>query len=276
MEPMPQPPDTGSSIPFPNYFWAKTTKDGQPGISVRDHCLNVGCVAEALFKQLPKPLQDLLTPGAVTLAALHDVGKITPGFQAQCGAGSRKTGWTSMRSYEKNHALVSKCFINQVFDDEMLEPWAEAIGAHHGFPNEGRNFTREPDDEPGVLTAALFAEHPKHSSSIWNLGATWRAVCDKHRDRREQEPSDPEQLRFRRLIACDAEELADHLLGIVRFAKNTGDGVPINYETLWWDLREWFDPKNANRPVKLRWACGFHRATPEPEPTNDPAPVVSQ
>jgi len=30
------------------HFWAKTTRDGQPGISVRDHCLNVGCVAEAL------------------------------------------------------------------------------------------------------------------------------------------------------------------------------------------------------------------------------------
>ena len=31
------------------HFWAKTTKDGQPGISVRDHCLNAGCVAEALI-----------------------------------------------------------------------------------------------------------------------------------------------------------------------------------------------------------------------------------
>ena len=31
------------------HFWAKTTEDGQPGISVRDHCLNVGCVAEALI-----------------------------------------------------------------------------------------------------------------------------------------------------------------------------------------------------------------------------------
>jgi hypothetical protein len=28
------------------HFWAKTTADGKPGISVRDHCLNVGCVAE--------------------------------------------------------------------------------------------------------------------------------------------------------------------------------------------------------------------------------------
>jgi hypothetical protein len=34
-------------------FWAKTTKDGLPGISVRDHCLNVGCVAEALRETLP-------------------------------------------------------------------------------------------------------------------------------------------------------------------------------------------------------------------------------
>jgi hypothetical protein len=35
------------------YFWAKTTKDANgtevPGISVRDHCLNVGRVAEALI-----------------------------------------------------------------------------------------------------------------------------------------------------------------------------------------------------------------------------------
>jgi hypothetical protein len=33
-------------------FWAKTVRDAQgsetPGISVRDHCLNAGCVAEAL------------------------------------------------------------------------------------------------------------------------------------------------------------------------------------------------------------------------------------
>ena len=35
----------------PEDFWAKTIKDANraevPGISVRDHCLNVGCVAVA-------------------------------------------------------------------------------------------------------------------------------------------------------------------------------------------------------------------------------------
>jgi hypothetical protein len=29
-------------------FWAKTTADDQSGISVRDHCLNVSAVAEAV------------------------------------------------------------------------------------------------------------------------------------------------------------------------------------------------------------------------------------
>jgi CRISPR-associated endonuclease/helicase Cas3 len=66
---------------------------GKPGISVRDHCLNVGCVAEALVRLLPKPLQDLLPRGAITLAALHDVGKITPGLRRRCAC-----CWPSNRS----------------------------------------------------------------------------------------------------------------------------------------------------------------------------------
>jgi len=46
--------------------WAKTTKDGEPGISVRDHCLNVGCVAEALVALLPPQLHKLIPTGAAT------------------------------------------------------------------------------------------------------------------------------------------------------------------------------------------------------------------
>jgi CRISPR-associated endonuclease/helicase Cas3 len=57
--------------------WAKTTEDGKPGISVRDHCLNVGCVAEALLALLSPQLHKLIPPGAATLAALHDLGKVS-------------------------------------------------------------------------------------------------------------------------------------------------------------------------------------------------------
>jgi hypothetical protein len=49
-------------------FWAKNPTDGGPGISVRDHCMNVGCVAEALISGCPR------------------TSKICPAFQAKCKA----------------------------------------------------------------------------------------------------------------------------------------------------------------------------------------------
>ena len=67
--------------------WAKTINgrpDDPPGILVRDHCLNVGCVAEALLALFPPQLTALLPSGATTLAALHDIGKVSPGFQQKC------------------------------------------------------------------------------------------------------------------------------------------------------------------------------------------------
>jgi CRISPR-associated endonuclease/helicase Cas3 len=118
--------------------WAKTLSDGSPGISVRDHCLNVGCVAEALINLLPKRLQKLLPPGAATLAALHDVGKVSPGFQQKCEKwlvqyGLRdqalNEGWNVR---ETDHAKVSQFTVQQLRDNSKLHPWAAIIGAHHG------------------------------------------------------------------------------------------------------------------------------------------------
>jgi CRISPR-associated endonuclease/helicase Cas3 len=114
--------------------WAKTTEDGQPGISVRDHCLNVGCVAEALLASalVPPP------PGTATMAALHDVGKVLAGFQ------SKSEPWLVAHALrdlalreawnlcESDHAKVSQFTVQQLLANWRLDPWAAAVGAHHG------------------------------------------------------------------------------------------------------------------------------------------------
>ena len=130
----------------PRECWAKTTEDGQPGISVRDHCLNVGCVAEALIDVLPKSFLDLLPHSVATLAALHDVGKISPGFQQKCPAWIQQCGLFARAEKEKwmncesDHSKVSQFSIGRLLTGRGMkngraQSWATAIGAHHGAPH---------------------------------------------------------------------------------------------------------------------------------------------
>ena len=67
-------------------FWAKTTPDQQPGMSVDTHMANVGHVARCLAEIAPDLLHrfQIGAADAGALAALHDLGKISPGFQQKC------------------------------------------------------------------------------------------------------------------------------------------------------------------------------------------------
>lgn len=157
--------------------WAKTTGNGRPGINVRDHCLNVGCVAEALTKLMPH-LRCLLPQHAATLAALHDLGKVSPGFQTkssiwieQCGLIDRalREGWTFQ---ETDHAKISQYTVRELLQDSSLEKWAAVLGAHHGcikgsllpqpWEDERRRLARDLISQFGVLP-----DRPAEEAVLW-------------------------------------------------------------------------------------------------------------
>lgn len=127
-------------------FWAKTTEDGQPGISVFHHILNVGNVAQQIVNSRTNTLSYFnLKPEVIAvMAALHDIGKISQGFQSKSAKWLEQTsmkevsiaqGWQNL---ECDHAKVSQFTVqNLLLQDGMKTKnaihWAIAPGAHHGF-----------------------------------------------------------------------------------------------------------------------------------------------
>ncbi|MBI4563289.1 MAG: CRISPR-associated helicase Cas3' [Planctomycetes bacterium] len=164
---MPLPRRESLSSPTPSVAheacWAKTRSDGRPGINVRDHCLNVGCMAAALLEQLPIRLRALLPAGVSTLAAMHDIGKISPGFQAKCEAWlvreklkdrAISDAWIVR---ESDHAKVSQQTVQTLLQASRLYRWAAVIGAHHGRIKGERVQPSEPwwEDERRRLAEEL-------------------------------------------------------------------------------------------------------------------------
>jgi len=165
-------------------FWAKTVAgvNGQdiPGISVHDHCLNVGCVAEQLYDALSPGAKALLPVGSVTLAALHDIGKITLGFQAKCPSWLLVAPIDDLTRKQcalavSDHALVSQYFLQDAWGQKKgnLKLWAVAVGAHHGKP-KGRPPLRLPAPEalPELAQQARLAISERLIGSLGALPTT--------------------------------------------------------------------------------------------------------
>tara|TARA_B110001469_G_C9648333_1_gene329273 strand:+ start:516 stop:3104 length:2589 start_codon:yes stop_codon:yes gene_type:complete len=138
-------------------FWAKTDEHAQPALSVRDHCINVGAVANQVAQYLSDSVKPLLPLGGVTLCALHDVGKISPGFQLKSPVWRKQ--WqenlhlSAPDQYEKFHATVSHHFLANLAGKP--QNWLISIGGHHGTykSNRARPRLRNVKDHPQLMSA---------------------------------------------------------------------------------------------------------------------------
>lgn len=121
------------------------TGEKKPGVSVAEHCLITGFVAEELCKSLIDNVKQILTESAPFFASIHDVGKISPDFQRmiyknllgsvkdfpqlQC-ANEERAG----RKREGFHGKVSQVSVESNFPEQKMLATIE--GMHHGFkPN---------------------------------------------------------------------------------------------------------------------------------------------
>lgn len=135
-------------------FWAKTRQDGMPGIDVHEHLLRVGVVATLLADERAGWLRQLgVEPdAAAALAGLHDIGKISPGFQSKCPAWLQQNGlaeestrcaWANL---QRDHSRISQFTLQRFLAGPEVSLtrstanwWATAVGCHHGrihYPGE--------------------------------------------------------------------------------------------------------------------------------------------
>lgn len=137
-------------------YWAKTTQDRNPGISVFEHMLNVGCVARCLAEGTPNLLSRFQLEATTIgiLAALHDLGKISPGFQRKCKAWLEDNGLSRIArngvwdtDMESDHGKITHAAIQKYLNDNGVDCTAgkylsAVLGGHHGrlSPPNDRGF----------------------------------------------------------------------------------------------------------------------------------------
>jgi len=165
-------------------FWAKTTQEGLPGISVFDHMVNVGWVALHLSELAPKLLDrfNLSSSLVASLAALHDLGKITPGFQRKCEAWlnenglekiARNNAWdTSMESDhgKVSHAAIQTFLLKSGIEARTAKFVAAVLGAHHGrlTPPIDRGYRPLRLTIESISHIDWEAERMAHAQMVWN------------------------------------------------------------------------------------------------------------
>ncbi len=164
-------------------FWAKTTPDGQPGVSVYQHMLCVGRVAQAIANTYPSLLErfQVSTTEIGALSALHDIGKISPGFQRKCKAWLEENQlsetdkrWRWDSTMESDHGKVSHAFLQQFLNEQKISRKtgtfvAAILGGHHGRLNRPEERGYRPGRAVVETTSGIDWENERRSfaEDIW-------------------------------------------------------------------------------------------------------------
>jgi len=116
---------------------AKSFPDVGNPATVWEHCRLTGKIAKSLVERLPPPARKVLPDGCVALAALHDLGKVSPGFQKKIW-GPRLAEvcpeLISRGGFEEDHARISEVALRDWYSrhNGAAANWAMVVGLHHG------------------------------------------------------------------------------------------------------------------------------------------------
>ncbi|MDO5581640.1 MAG: CRISPR-associated helicase Cas3' [Planctomycetia bacterium] len=141
--------DRKFEVPPKSKIFAKTVYDNHTdrivaGCTVLEHCFYVGIIARAIWRRLAPKVQELIPSCAITLAACHDIGKISPGFlkkiyealfSSDPDFGQSDPAICSLLNcdsalFESNHAISGL----RTFHDlkKTHKEWERVIANHHG------------------------------------------------------------------------------------------------------------------------------------------------
>ena len=156
----------------------------KPGISVYDHMVHVGCVARCIAETSPEILERFQLRLSVVgmLAALHDLGKISPGFQRKCKAWLEENGLTKIAKngcwdtgMESDHGKVSHSAIQTFLMEKGIDRRtakfvSTVLGAHHGrlTPPNDRGYQPEGAISETYSSIDWDAERKANAQKIWS------------------------------------------------------------------------------------------------------------
>lgn len=155
--------------------------------------VNVGCVARCIADNSPETLKrfHLRSNEVGALAALHDLGKISPGFQRKCEAWLEENGLEKVArngcwdtAMESDHGKVSHAAIQAFFSEAGIDPKtakfvSAVLGAHHGRlnPPNDRGYRPQRLMSDSVSRIDWDNERKLNAQSVWHqFAATGKNV----------------------------------------------------------------------------------------------------